>query len=332
MMLPRLISMMACCVVLVLGGCERKQEATQPAAAGSEPVTQPRYRIAVIPKGTTHVFWKSVERGATQAGEELGVETIWKGPLKENDRALQIQVVQQFISQGVDGIALAPLDLKALVGPVNAAREKGIPVVIFDSALDGRPGTDFVSFVATNNEQGGRLGGEHLARLLGGQGNVALLRYMVGSASTVNREKGFLGAIGQNPDISVIVENRYAGATAGEAKTQALNMLDQIRQADGVFCPNESSTMGMLLALQQEGLAGKIKFVGFDASPPLVKALTAGEIDALVVQNPRKMGYTAVDVLVRYLKGEQVEHNVDTGVVVVTRENMNDPDVKPLLE
>lgn len=317
--------------LLPIPACQRAEEAGSKAspAGTAKPAIR---RIAVIPKGTTHVFWRSVEAGAQQAGKELGVEVIWKGPLKENDRAQQIQVVQQFVSQGVAGIALAPLDSKALVAPVRAAASHDIPVVIFDSALDGEVGRDYVSFVATDNREGGRLGGEKLAELLGGEGKVVLLRYMVGSASTTNREAGFLEAIAKHPKIEVIADNRYAGATAGEAKTKALNMLDEIRAADGVFCPNESSTMGMLLALQQEGLAGKIKFVGFDASPPLVAALKAGQIDALVVQNPRKMGYTAVKTLVAHLDGQPVEPRIDTGVVVVTRENMDTPAVKPLIE
>jgi ribose transport system substrate-binding protein len=286
----------------------------------------------VIPKGTTHVFWKSVEAGAQQAGLDMAANIIWKGPIKENDRAQQIQVVQQFITQGVDGIVLAPLDLKALVAPVRSARDAGIPVVIIDSALDAQVGTDYISFVATDNKNGGYIGGNYLAQLLGGQGEVVLLRYLVGSASTDNREAGFLEAIGEHPRMEVMVDNRYAGATAGEAKTQALNMIDQIESATGVFCPNESSTLGMLLALRQEGLAGKIKFVGFDASPPLVEALANGEIDALVVQNPRMMGYKGVEAVMNHLLGKNVPPAVDTGAVLVTRENMNDPEIKSLIE
>lgn len=288
-------------------------------------------RIAVIPKGTTHVFWKSVEAGAKDAGQKLGAEIIWKGPLTENDRAQQIQLVQQFVSQGVSGICLAPLDYKALAAPVKAAREAKVPVVIYDSNLDGTPGKDFVSYVATDNEQGGTLGGAHLAKLLDGKGKVVLLRYMVGSASTDLREKGCLSALGKHAGVQVISENRYAGATSGDAKTAALNLIDQIRKADGIFCPNESSTLGMLLALRQEGLAGKVKFVGFDASPPLVEALRKGEIHALVVQNPRKMGYVAVETMIRHLKGDSVEPSIDTGVALVTRENLDTPEIKSLL-
>ncbi len=321
----------------LLNGCDRpaasgpKSPASTGTSAAPDTGAAAKLKFAVIPKGTTHVFWKSVEAGAKRAAAELGVEVLWKGPLTEDDRAQQIQVVQQFTSQGVDGIALAPLDFKALLPPVSAAMEQQIPVVIFDSALDGEAGKDFVSYIATNNEQGGRLGGEHLAKLLNGKGKLVLLRYAVGSASTDAREKGFLAAIAANPELSLLVDNRYAGVTAGEAKTQALNMLDAIRQADGIFCPNESSTLGMLLALQQEGLAGKVRFVGFDASPPLVQALRDGQIDALVVQNPDKMGYESVQALVKHVRGEPVEPLLDTGVVVVTRENMSEPAIQPLL-
>jgi ribose transport system substrate-binding protein len=305
------------------------REATgQPPAPG--PAAGPT--LALIPKGTTHLFWKAVEAGAREAAAELEVELIWKGPLQESDRAGQIQLVQQFVSQGVDAIGLAPLDHVALVAPVRQAAEKGIPVVIFDSALQGEAGRDFVSFVATDNLAGGRLAGAHLGELLAGQGRVVLLRYVVGSASTTRREEGFLEAVGEAGSVEVLVDNRYAGPTAGEAKTESLNMIDTIEEADGVFCPNESATYGMLLALRQAGLAGKVRFVGFDASPPLVEALREGEIDALVVQDPRKMGRLTVETLAHHLQGREVEGVVDTGAVLVTRENLGDPEIARLLE
>lgn len=286
-------------------------------------------RVAVIPKGTTHVFWKSVEAGANDAGKELGVKISWKGPLKENDRAQQISIIEQFVSEGVSGIVLAPLDDTALQRPVQAAMQKKIPVVIIDSALKGN---DFVSFVATDNRQGGRLAGEQIVKLLGGKGKVAMLRYQEGSASTIDREEGFLEVMKQNPGMQVIVDNRYAGATAGEAQTTAMNMLDSLRSADGIFASNESTAFGMLLALRQTGLAGKVKFVGFDTSPPLIDGLKKGDIQALIAQNPRKMGYEGVKTLVTKLKGGEVPARVDTGVAVITTENLESTEIKALLQ
>jgi ribose transport system substrate-binding protein len=288
-------------------------------------------KIAVVPKGTTHSFWKTVEAGARQAGTELGVEIIWKGPLKEDDRAQQIGVVQQFVGSGVNAIVLAPLDDTALRTPVRSAMDRNIPVVIFDSALKAEAGKDFVSFVATDNRLGGRLGGEELARLLGGKGKVVLLRYSEGSASTAEREAGFLEAMKAHPGITVIVDNRYGGATISSAQDAAMNLIDRLREADGIFCPNESSTQGMLLALRQTGLAGKKHFVGFDTNPLLLAALKRGDIKALVAQNPKKMGYLGVKTAVQHLRGEKVATMVDTGCVLVTTQNLDSAEVRAVI-
>lgn len=287
--------------------------------------------VVVIPKGTTHTFWQAVKAGAEQAGTAHGLEVTFKGPLQENDRADQIDLMRQFVGDGVAGIALAPLDHTALLPAVQQAKASGIPVVIFDSALDGEAGKDFDGFVATDNEVAGRLGGEELVRLLSGKGKVVLLRYQVGSASTEARERGFLEAA-KAGGLEVLVDNRYAGATIGEAKTAALNLADELKQADGVFCPCEPVTNGMILALDQLGLAGKLKFVGFDASAPIIKALALGKVDALVVQDPRRMGELAVEQLRTLLDGGTVPPVTDTGSVLVTKANMNDEKVAPLLK
>lgn len=288
-------------------------------------------QIAVIPKGTTHSFWKSVEAGALRAGKELGVEIVWKGPLKEDDRAQQISLVEQFTASGVQAIVLAPLDNIALRAPVRSAAERNIPVVIFDSALKGELGRDFVSFVATDNRRGGTLAGEEMVRLLGGKGKVVLLRFEESSASTAEREAGFLDIIAKNPGISVLVTNRYAGPTVATAQDASMNLIDKVREADGIFCPNESSTQGMLLALRQTGLAGKKAFVGFDAANILLAALNKGDIKALVAQNPTKMGYMGVITAVKAIRGEKVEPHIDTGCVLVTRANINDAAVREVL-
>jgi ribose transport system substrate-binding protein len=294
-------------------------------------VAQSAEKIVVIPKGTTHTFWKSIEAGARNAGRELGVEIIWKGPLKEDDRAQQISIVQQFISSGISAIVLAPLDDTALRGPVKTATDRRIPVVIIDSAVKGEAGKDFVSFVGTDNKRGGVLGGEELVRLLKGKGKVVLLRVMEGSASTLEREAGFIEVIRRNPGITLTVENRFGGATVSSAQDAAMNLIDKIRDADGIFCPNESTTQGMLLALRQTGLVGKKVFVGFDTSPALLAALNKGDINALVAQNPTKMGYVGVVTAVKALRGEPVELAIDTGCVLVTKTNQDEPAVRAVL-
>ena len=292
-----------------------------------------RLTIAVIPKGTTHEFWKSVHAGAVKASKELDVDIIWKGPLKEDDRDGQIAVMEDMITRKVSGIVLAPLDDKALRAPVAAAKQAGIPVVIFDSDLKSK---DYVSFVATDNYKGGTIAGEHLAKLIGEKGKVVMLRYQEGSASTMNREKGFLDAIKKFKEIEVVSSNQYGGATTETAMQASENLLAPLKtdtglSVDGIFCPNESTTFGMLRALQGAGLAGKVKYVGFDSSAKLVEALKNGEINGLVLQNPMRMGYLGVKTVVDSINGKPVENRIDTGVQLVTKENMDEPDVKELL-
>lgn len=296
------------------------------------PAEAAKPRIAMIPKGTTHVFWKTVEAGAREAAAECDVDLVWKGPLKENDRGQQIAIVEQFVTAGVSAIALAPLDAAALRRPVAMAGQRKIPVVVFDSALQGEAGKDFLSLVATDNHRGGELGGAALTNLLDGKGRVVLLRYQVGSASTDEREAGFERAVASRPGIALVSASRYSGATAGEAKTVALNMLDTLKAADGIFCPNESSTFGMLLALRQSNLAGKVRFIGFDTSPALIEALRKGEIDALIAQDPRTMGRQTVIAAVNHLQGKQVEPVIDTGAAVVTRANVDSPEIQKILQ
>jgi ribose transport system substrate-binding protein len=291
--------------------------------------------IAVIPKGTSHVFWQSIHAGASKAARELSVNIIWRGPIREDDRDSQVSEVEGFVSRGVSGIVLAPLDETALVGPVTSAGKAKIPVVIIDSGLKGE---DYVSFVATDNEKGGRLGGEHLAQVLGGKGKVVLLRYAEGSDSTNKREAGFLSAMKANPGIEVVSSNQYGGADIegaykkSEALLSAYKRPDRSLGVDGIFCPNESTTLAMLRVLQDNGWAGKVRFVGFDASDTLVKGLKDGHLDGLVLQDPVKMGYLGVKTLVAHLKGQPVERRVDTGVQVVTPQNMNEPAMKELLQ
>src|SRR5262245_1606703 len=293
-----------------------------------------KLQIAVIPKGTSHVFWQSIHAGAARAASETGVEIIWRGPLREDDRDAQVSEVEGFTSRGVSGIVLAPLDDTALQPAVAGAKQAGIPVVVFDSGLKG---DDYVSFVATYNFKGGHLGGERLSQLLGGRGKVVLLRYAEGSDSTNKREDGFLAAMKESPGITVLSDNQYGGADVEGAYKKSEALLSRFKKpdggldVDGIFCPNESTTLAMLRVLQDNGWAGKVKYVGFDSSDKLAQGLRDGHLQGLVLQDPVKMGYLGVKTMVAHLKGETVERRIDTGVHMVTPENMDQPEMKELV-
>ena len=328
--MPRLLRLVAIGGLLTSLACGTSTPPHGGAAAPSSAVT-----IAVIPKGTTHVFWQSIHAGANKAAQELGVTVIWRGPLREDDRDAQVSEVEGFVSRGVSGIVLAPLDESALAAPVAEAKRRNIPVVIFDSGLKG---SDYVSFVATDNLKGGRIAGERLAEVLHGQGKVVLLRYSEGHDSTAKREQGFLDALKASAGIEVVSSNQYGGADVEGYYKKAESLLSRYKRpdgtlgVDGLFCSNESSTFAMLRVLHDNGWTGKVHFVGFDASPNLVKALRDGDLDGLVVQDPVNMGYLGVKTMVAHLRGERVEPVIDTGAVLATHDNMNQPDVKERLE
>jgi ribose transport system substrate-binding protein len=317
-------------LILLAAGCQRSDSpASSSATADGARVLQ----IAVIPKGTTHVFWKSVHAGALRAAKELGnVEILWKGPLLENDREGQINVVGDFIARPVDGIVLAPLDSTALVPSVAIARERNIPTVIFDSGLADE--SIIVSYVATDNYHGGAMAAQEIGKRLGGNGNVILLRYNVGSESTEQREQGFLDTMAKEfPAIKILSSDQYSGTTPIEAQNKGLELVNQFGdRVNGFFAVCEPNTVGVLGALEQEGLAGKVIFVGFDPGPQLVPALAEKKIHGLVLQDPVAMGYEAVKAVVGHLRGQTVEKRIPTGETMATPENMTDPAIKKLLD
>jgi len=228
---------------------------------------------------------------------------------------------------------LAPLDDTALVPVVTDAVRAGIPAVAMDSNIKT---DEITSLVATDNYRGGELAGDHLAKLLDGKGKVMMLRYAEGSASTAERERGFLDAIAAHKEIEVVSSNQYGGVTTESAFKVSENLLTAHKgpaglTVEGIFCPNESTAFGMLRALEDGGLAGKVRFVGFDSSAKLVDAMAKGEMDATVVQDPINMGYLAVKAMVDHLQGKPVEKRIDTGATLITRDTMSAPAAQALL-
>jgi len=292
-----------------------------------------KLRIAVIPKGTTHEFWKAVHAGAANAAKELGdVEILWKGSLLESDRETQIAVMQGFITSRVDGICLAPNDSQALVEYVNQAVQEKIPVVIFDSGLDDQ--SKIVSYVATDNIQGGALAARRMAEVLHGQGNVILLRYYQGSESTERREAGFLDTLKKEfPKIKVISSDQYSGTTPEESLGRATQVLNKFKgEVNGIFAVCEPNATGTLGALEQTELDGKVTFIAFDPNADLIRGLASKKVAGIVLQDPVKIGYEAVMSLHKHLKGEKVPKRIDTGETVATPENFNQPRMQQLLK
>ena len=285
-------------------------------------------RIAVIPKGTSSVFWESVHAGAEKAGEELGYEISWNGPELESDRERQIQIVEDFIALKVAGIVLAPNGSNALVPKVEEMFARNMPCVIIDSAID----TDkYVSFAATNNYQGGVIAARRMGKILDGKGKVIVVKFMPGSGSTTNRENGFIDTIEKEFTGIEIVDTKYGMATVETALQAAEDLLTKHTELDGLYACNAGTSVGSAQALQSQGRTDSIKMVGFDAEETLIDKLKSGVIDSLVVQDPYKMGYIGVKTLVDKINGKEVPKSIDTGVELITVERLEEPKIKALL-
>jgi ribose transport system substrate-binding protein len=289
-------------------------------------------RIAVIPKGTSHEFWKSVHFGAQKAADELGnIEIIWRGPVVESDTGSQIEVVKNMITMQVDGIVLAPNQKGGLVDAVEESIGEGIPVVIFDSGLDDGP--EIVSYVATDNYKGGQMAAKQMATAIGEKGNVILLRYIAGSESTEQREQGFLDGLKDYPNIKVVSSDQRGGDNTTSSKEK----VDQLLQTygddlSGIFAVCEPNANGTLEALRNAGLNKKVKLIAFDPSDALTEALTDGSCSGIIIQDPVQMGYQAVKTMVGSINGEKAEAFISTGEYVATPENMNDEESLRLLK
>ena len=317
-------------IVCGFTGCEGGNE--DGAAGETDQMT-----VAVVPKSTGGEFWETVEQGARDAAEEFDVELKWEGTLTETEIAEQNKIIENMINLGVDGLALAPLNPKANTKTAHAAIDAGIPVVVFDSALDS---DRQAAFVATDNVAGGALAGKFITENLDGETKkILVLRYVQGTASTENRAKGFIDTVSE-AGFEVVADPFCEDGTVAGAKKTASNTLegfikDNALELDGVFACNLYATLGMAEALddlRKSNIAVNVKFVGFDTSPKLITELQAGKIDALVSQDPKRMGYLAVETVIKHLKGETVEANVDTGVEIVTQERLeNEPAIRELV-
>lgn len=284
--------------------------------------------IAVVPKGTSALFWVSVHAGAMAAGEQFGVNVVWNGPAQETEYGRQVQIVDSMVARHVDGIAIAAAERKALVPPIDRAVAAGIPVTVFDSGVDA---TNYLTFLATNNFEGGQMGARELGRLLGGKGTAAMVMHAPGSGSTMDRERGFDEIMkAEFPQIQ-IVARQYGMSDRAKAMTAAENILTAHPDLNGIFASSEPSSVGTALAIKSRGATGKVKFVAFDSSESMIDDMKAGVIDAMVVQDPFKMGFEAVKTLVDKLHGITPPKQMDLSARLIQRADLSKPEVQQLL-
>ncbi|MFZ5516127.1 MAG: ABC transporter substrate-binding protein [Candidatus Zhuqueibacterota bacterium] len=284
-------------------------------------------KILVSPKGLVHSFWTTVKAGADSAGKEFGADVIWKGPTQETDIASQIAIVEDYINKGIDAIVLAACDAQGLIPVIQQAAEKNIPIITIDSGVD----SDIPkSFIATDNSVAAQKGAQALARLIGEQGKVACIPFVPGAATSNWREQGFVEEIKKYPNIELL-PIRYSQSEVAVGMAVTEDILTGHPDIKGIFAANEAGTIGVVQALKTKNKLGQVKVVGFDAAPNEVEALTSGSLDALIVQDPFKMGYEGVKSAVAVLNGQHIPERIDTGVYVVTRDNLNQPEIVRLL-
>jgi ribose transport system substrate-binding protein len=279
--------------------------------------------IAVIPKASADIFWQSVHAGAVKGARGNRVAILWDGPPNETDIAGEMQIMETMINRQVDAIAVAPSDRSAFKIVVNRAAAAHIPVVIYDSGIDGG---NYATFVATDNYAGGQLGADRMGKVLAGKGNIVMIKTTPGGASTTAREDGFRNELqAKFPGIHILDE-RFGMASIAQSLTVAENMLTAHPNLDGIFCSNESGSTGAAQALKERG--SKVKIVGFDSSPILIQKLQSGIVDSLVIQDPFKMGETAVDEAVKAARQEKTPKQIFLAPRLVTAADLSDPAVQ----
>jgi ribose transport system substrate-binding protein len=283
-------------------------------------------QVGVVAMGRTHLFWQTIHAGAEAAAREVGVEVVWNAPATEADFNGQIQIIDSMINRRLDAIALAPIDRRAMMGVVERAKKQGIPVIVFDSGLDGE---DWVSWVATDNYAAGQIAAARLGEMLDGKGKVAIVAVQPGGASTIAREAGFEEKIRKDYPGIQIVDKRFGMADFAKSMAITENMLTAHPDLAALFASNESSTVGAMQALKARG--SKTKLVGIDWSPNLLEELRGGLIDSLVIQNPFEIGYQAVVAAANVIQGKQVQKVNHLPPRLIRKDDLDKPDVLKLL-
>ncbi len=308
-------------------GCDSKPSTTATTSATNDAPRVASHVIALLPKLTNTVFWQSVFAGAKAAGKDFGYEIVWDGPDRETNSARQIQIVDDAIARHVAGVVIAPVDRLALVASIEKLGTLKIPCALIDSGVQA---TQFVCFASTDNYEGGALAGRRMGEILGGKGNVLVVRHLPGSQATRKRVAGFTETIVNDFPGIKIVDSQSGQDTAETARQVTEEMLKRNPDVQGLFACNVDVSVGALQALQNQKRS-EVKMVAFDPDKTLLDALGTGQVDAIILQNPYQMGYEGVKNLALHLKGQSVPRIIDTGVEMVTSKTLTEPKIQRLI-
>jgi ribose transport system substrate-binding protein len=288
--------------------------------------------IAVIVKTVNSTFWQNVQKGADAAMKAGGGSNTltFQGPAAESAIADQVNMVENAVNRKVSGIVLAPSDPDALVPAVKKAWEARIPVVIIDSMLSKGSEQYYQSFLATDNKKAGELAAKALIDKVGKEGKIAVMSYVAGAGSEIGRVGGFTDYIKANSKLQ-IVGPFYSQSQMATALNQTTDVLAANSDLKGIFGANEPTAIGMGRALKQSGKAGKVVAIGFDGNQDLQEFVKDGTLAGIAVQGSFQMGELGVQTVLKAVNKEKVEKFVDTGVVVVTKDNIEKPEAKNVL-
>lgn len=286
-------------------------------------------RIVVVFKSLNEGmgFWEVVRDGIEVAAREFGVKVEIVGAKFERDITRQIEILEEVIAEKPDAIVLAASDYNKLVPAAQRIKRSGIKLVTIDSGIN----SDLPeSFIATDNIEAGRKAGKEMARILDGEAEVAIISHVKATATAIEREKGVReGLVGNS--IKKVYDTFFSDNDQEKAYGIAKELVTTRPGIKGIVCLNETSTLGAAKAIKELGLSEQVKLVGFDSAIEEVKLLEEGIIKATVVQNPFNMGYRGIEMAVKAIKGEKMNKRIDTGSVVVTKENMYTSENQKLL-
>ncbi len=284
--------------------------------------------IAVIAKGFQHKFWQTVKKGAEQAAKDLDVTITFEGPDTEAQIDKQVEMVDAALSKNPVAICLAALDSKAVLGALEKAQSRGIPVVGFDSGVDS---DIVVATAATDNEAAAALAADKLAEAIGEKGEIGMVVHDQVSTTGRMRRDGFKNRIeSAYPDIQ-IVDIQYGEGDHTKSADAAKAIMTAHPQLKAIYGANEGSAIGVMLAVEELGKVGKVQVVGFDSGKKQVDSIRSGDMLGAVTQNPVQIGYKAVEAAYRAYKGETVQKNIDTGFEWYDKNNVDSAVIKELL-